>query len=86
MLVGLNLLHANIGIGGVWNYINGLMAALGEYDQDNVYICYCTAESECLVPQKPNFLKKKATFSGKNRLKRILYENTVLPIQAKKDS
>ena len=85
MLVGLNLLHANIGIGGVWSYIKGLMNALGEYDQDNEYICYCTVESECLVPQKSNFLKKKVKFSNKNRLKRILYENSVLPIIAKKD-
>lgn len=85
MLVGLNLLHANIGIGGVWNYIKGLMVALGEYDQENEYICYCTVESESLVPQKPNFLKKKAKFSNKNRLKRIFYENSVLPILAKKD-
>lgn len=84
MRVGLNLLHANIGIGGVWNYINGLMVALGEYDQDNEYVCYCTAESENLVPQKPNFLKRKAGFSNKNRLKRILYENSVLPILAKR--
>ena len=55
MLVGLNLLHANIGVGGVWNYIKGVMFALGEYDQENEYICYCTSESESLVLLKPNF-------------------------------
>ncbi len=85
MLIGLNLLHAHIGIGGGWNYINRLVSALGEYDQENEYICYCTPESECLVPRKPNFRKKKAEFSGTNRIKRILYENTIFPIQAKKD-
>jgi len=85
MRIGLNLLHANIGIGGGWNYINGLVYALGEYDKKNEYICYCTPDSECLVPRKPNFLIKKAEFFGTNRFKRILYENTVLPIQVKKD-
>jgi glycosyltransferase involved in cell wall biosynthesis len=85
MLIGLNLLHANIGIGGGWNYIKGLVFALGEYDKENEYICYCTEDSESLVPHKPNFIKKKAKFSGKNRFKRILYENTILQIQAKND-
>jgi len=85
MLVGLNLLHANLGVGGVWDYIKGVMFALGEYEQENEYICYCTSESECLVPQKPNFLQKKAKFSSKNRIKRIFYENTALQIQAKTD-
>jgi glycosyltransferase involved in cell wall biosynthesis len=85
MRIGLNLLHALPEIGGGWNYIKGLMFALGEYGQENEYICYCTAESECLVPRKPNFLKRRAIFSGKDRIKRILYENTFLAIQAKKD-
>ena len=85
MLIGLNLLHANIGIGGGWNYIKGLVSALGEYDKANKYIGYCTDESECLVPVKTNFSKKKVKFSGTNRIMRIIYENTVLPILAKND-
>jgi glycosyltransferase involved in cell wall biosynthesis len=85
MKVGLNLLHANIDIGGVWEYIKGIMSTLSEYDHQNEYICYCTHESESLVPLQSNFSKKIIGFSGKNRLKRILYENTLLPIQLKKD-
>jgi glycosyltransferase involved in cell wall biosynthesis len=85
MIVGLNLLHANIEIGGVWDYIKGILTTLGEYDHRNEYICYCTPESECLVPLQSNFSKKIIGFSNKNRLKRILYENTMLAIQSKRD-
>lgn len=85
MLIGLNLLHANIGIGGGWNYIKGLVYSIGEYDQENMYTCYCTGESECLVPKKSNFIKKKVLLSGLNRIKRICFENTILPVLARND-
>lgn len=85
MRIGLNLLHADIGVGGVWDYMKGLILALGDYDRENEYICYCTDESERLVPQKPNFIRRKASFSSKSRIKRIFHENTFLPVQIKKD-
>jgi glycosyltransferase involved in cell wall biosynthesis len=86
MLIGLNLLHAHKGVGGVWNYIESLVKALGDYGHQHQFICYCTTESEPLVPEQPNFEVKKTAFSSTNRLLRILYENTVLPIHINRDN
>lgn len=86
MRVGLNLLHSHPNIGwGAWNYIGSLLQALGEYDQSNDYVAYCTSLSEVLVPHKPNFRMVSVGINGENRVQRVLYENTLLQWRARKD-
>lgn len=85
MRIGLNLLHSHPGIGGAWNYIKNLVRAIGEYDQVNGYIAYCTDQSRCLVPNRPNFTVRQINIDGRRRVHRILYENTLLLARAKAD-
>lgn len=56
MRIGLNLLHTmpEIGSGG-WNYIQNLVAALGEYDGGHEYVAFVTKASVCLVPHSTSF-------------------------------
>ncbi len=57
MRIGLNLLHMHDGIGGVWNYVENIISALGEQDKKNTYIVFVTPQSHCLVPDQGNFKK-----------------------------
>lgn len=82
MRIGLNLLHAMPEIGGGWNYIANLIAALGAYDHDNTYIAFVTKASECLVPAKANFKAVPVSMQAAARTKRVVYENTILQLLA----
>ena len=85
MRIGLNLLHANVGVGGVWDYMRGMLSALGEHDDENLYFCYCTDESESLIPRNENFYCRKVKIFSQNRMQRIFYENFLLPLKIKTD-
>lgn len=78
MRIGLNLLHMHDGIGGVWNYVENLISALGELDKQNTYIVFLTSKSECLVPDQKNFKKIMININPLKTWHRILYENTIL--------
>ncbi len=78
MRIGLNLLHALPEIGGGWNYIANLVGALGECDDANTYMAFVNGESECLVPNKPNFVSMPVNIHPDSRLQRVIYENTIL--------
>ncbi len=82
MRVGLNLLHAMPEIGGGWNYISRLIWALGEYDHENEYIAFVTEKSIKIVPKKQNFKIVKVRINPISRVQRILYENTMLQLNA----
>ena len=84
MRIGLNLLHMHDGIGGVWNYVENIISALGELDQQNIYIVFVTRQSQCLVPDQKNFIKILININPVKTGHRILYENTVLHYQARK--
>lgn len=84
MRIGLNLLHALPEIGGGWNYIANLVAALGQCDDTNTYIAFVTKESECLVPAKPNFKSVRINIRSVSRAQRVMYENTILQLRAHK--
>jgi glycosyltransferase involved in cell wall biosynthesis len=84
MRIGLNLLHALPDIGGGWNYVQNLVAALGECDATNSYVAFVTRESECLVPTKPNFEPVRINTNSVRRPQRVIYENTMLQILAVK--
>lgn len=78
MRIGLNLLHMHDGIGGVWNYVENLIFALGELDKQNTYIVFVTRQSECLVPDQRNFIKIIININPLKTWCRILFENTIL--------
>ncbi|MDA3790739.1 MAG: glycosyltransferase family 1 protein [Desulfobacula sp.] len=78
MRIGLNLLHMHDGIGGVWNYVENLISALGDLDKQNTYIVFVTRQSQCLVPEQENFQKILININPKKAWHRILYENTIL--------
>jgi glycosyltransferase involved in cell wall biosynthesis len=82
MRIGLNLLHAQPGIGGGWNYIASLVAALGDCDNTNTYIAFVTNSSRCLVPAKSKFRSVFIGINPASRQGRVLYENTSLQVLA----
>jgi len=84
MRIGLNLLHALPEIGGVWNYIEELLAALAQWDADNTYVAFVTEASESLVPQGRNFERAVVRIRSAWRPWRIAYENTMLQVLARR--
>jgi len=66
------------GIGGVWNYVENLISALGDLDKQNTYIVFVTSQSQCLVPDQENFQKILININPLKAWHRILYENTIL--------
>ena len=82
MRIGLNLLHAMPEIGGGWNYIANLIAALGTHDNNNTYFAFVTKASQCLVPSKANFHPVLLNLHATSRSARVLYENTLLQLFA----
>ncbi len=85
MRIGLNLLHALPDIGGGWNYISNLVAALARADGHNDYIAYVTDTSAPLVPARPNFRTVRVPVPSRIRSARILFENTVLQALVRRD-
>jgi len=82
--IGLNLLHAQPGIGGGWTYIEELLAALGKFDTANSYVAFVTSVSECLVPPAGNFKGVVVDIRAASRPWRIAYENTMLQALAQR--
>jgi glycosyltransferase involved in cell wall biosynthesis len=76
--VGLNLLSALPEIGGAWNYIENLLQALAVLDRGDSFVAFVTPESECLVPERPNFERVRVGVQSSIRAWRVAYENTVL--------
>lgn len=78
MRIGLNLLHAQRSLGGVWNYVQSIVSMLQKYDEENEYFVYCNEESRELVCEKPRF-HVFASKAGLNcRSLRVAYEQTFL--------
>jgi glycosyltransferase involved in cell wall biosynthesis len=82
--IGLNLLHAQPGIGGGWNYIEELLAALAHCDTENSYVAFATGSSECLVPPSRNFERVRVHIRSTSRAWRVVYESTLLQMLAKR--
>jgi len=78
MKIGLNLLHCQPGIGGVWQYIDRLLKAIAGYDQQNEYWAFVTRHGECLVPRQENFRRVRIDSIGTSRAARVFYENVFL--------
>jgi len=82
MRIGLNLLHAYPGIGGVWNYIAGLVKALAEFDAVNTYVAFVNDDSKKLIPRASNFVCVASPVNPRHRTSRVIYENTLLDLKA----
>lgn len=82
--IGLNLLHALPQVGGVWNYIGELLAALAAWDPQNEYVGFVTAISAPLLPTAPNFHPCRVELDPHSRPRRVFFENTVLPLLAQR--
>lgn len=83
MRIGLNLLPARPEIRGGWTYIESLLAALGTHDRANEYLVFVNEDSESLVPARPNFRAVRVGLRGAARIRRVLYENAILPFRAR---
>lgn len=85
MRIALNLLHAMPSIGGGWNYIQNLIQAI-EYDEtNNEYIAYTTRKSEVLLSHVPRIKSVRININPDNRFERIFFEQTILPMRARRD-
>ena len=83
-MVGLNLLAALPEIGGGWAYLSRLLRALGTHATDCEFIAFVTKESEPLVPPTCDWRIVRCGINPRVRAARILYENSVLQVQARR--
>ena len=83
MKIGLNLIHALPEIGGGWNYITSLIEALQKCDTGISFVAFVNRESEMLIHDGSEIEKVVVKTTPGSRYQRVLYENTVLQIQAR---
>lgn len=82
--IGVNALYLIPGaVGGTEIYLRRLLAALATIDRDNEYFVFTNTETGAdLVPRQSNFHWKPQAVRARVRPARILWEQTVLPIEA----
>src|SRR4029077_4695377 len=82
--IGGNALYLIPGaVGGTEIYLRELLAVLGRIDTANEYFIFTNLETEAdLVPRQPNFQWKPQALRARSRPVRILWEQTVLPLEA----
>lgn len=81
--IGVNALYLIPGaVGGTEIYLRELLAALGRIDTANEYFVFTNLETDAdLVPHQPNFQWKPQAVHARARPARILWEQTVLPLE-----
>ncbi|MEQ1884128.1 MAG: glycosyltransferase family 1 protein [Bryobacteraceae bacterium] len=81
--IGVNALYLIPGgVGGTEVYLRELLRALARTDSANEFFVFGNLETgEDLVPQQANFYWKQQAVHAKNRPARILWEQTVLPME-----
>jgi|SRR5579883_93220 len=84
MRIGVNALYMLPGgVGGTEIYLRELLAALARIDSVNEYFVFTNFETGAdLVPKQTNFHWKPQAVHGRFRPGRILWEQTVLPLEA----
>jgi glycosyltransferase involved in cell wall biosynthesis len=82
MRIGLNLLPAVPGIGGVWTYYANVLRALATHGEEHDYVVFMTKASRPLVPDVPIFERVELPFRAEWRTLRVGVESTVLPALA----
>ncbi len=82
--IGVNALYLIPGgVGGTEIYLRELLAALAGIDSTNEYLVFTNLETGSeLVPRQPNFRWKPQAVRATFRPARILWEQTVLPLEA----
>ena len=82
--IGINALYLIPGgVGGTEIYLRQLLAALASMDDGNEYFVFTNLETGAdLVPGRPNFHRVPQNVRARFRPARILWEQTLLPVQA----
>jgi glycosyltransferase involved in cell wall biosynthesis len=82
--IGVNALYLIPGgVGGTEIYLRRLLGALGEIDRENEYFVFANLETAAdLIPRQSNFHWKQQAVAARFRPARILWEQTVLPMEA----
>ena len=82
--IGVNALYLIPGeVGGTEIYLRRLLAALGSIDRENEYFVFTNLETGAdLIPRQSNFHWKPQAVHARFRPARILWEQTVLPLEA----
>jgi glycosyltransferase involved in cell wall biosynthesis len=82
--IGVNALYLIPGeVGGTEIYLRELLAALARIDTANHYCVFTNLETQAdLVPRQSNFEWKPQALHARSRPLRILWEQTVLPLEA----
>jgi len=82
--IGINALYLIPGgVGGTEIYLRELLEALARIDADNLYFIYTNRDTGSdLVPRQTNFHWKPQAVRAKFRPARLLWEQTVLPLEA----
>lgn len=85
MRIGINLLYLLPGIvGGTETYALSLLQALARIDRQNEYVVFLNRESITLeLPAQPNLRKVACPVPARVRTARYLWEQLMLPVQAK---
>jgi glycosyltransferase involved in cell wall biosynthesis len=84
MNIGVNALYLIPGgVGGTETYLRALLDALAEIDTANRYFVFTNRETgPDLVPKQPNFIHAPQSVQASSRPARLLFEQTLLPLQA----
>ncbi len=84
--IGVNALYLIPGgVGGTEIYLRGLLAALAEIDPVNLYFVFTNRETgPDLAPQAVNFKLVPQAVRAVSRPRRILWEQTVLPLRVRR--
>lgn len=77
--IGFNLLPFQSGIGGTWQYVSRLLAALAAHSPEHQYTAFVTPLSDSIVPQSENFTRVQCVLDPTSRPRRVMYESTVFP-------
>ncbi len=87
MRIGVNALYLIPGgVGGTEIYLRHLLRALGEIDGASEYLLFTNRETgDDLAPEQPNFRTVPQGVRGAVRPARILWEQTKLPLAAKRE-
>jgi glycosyltransferase involved in cell wall biosynthesis len=87
MRIGVNALYLIPGgVGGTEIYLRNLLAAMARVDAANQYFVYTNRETgRDLVPQQTNFAWVPQPVTARIRPARILWEQTGLPLAARRD-
>lgn len=81
MRIGVNALYLiSAGVGGTEIYLQNLLAALAEIDQENEYFVFTDRHAPAtLIPGAGNFRHIPQPVDARNRPARLIYEQTRLP-------